>query len=116
MNRPETGENGETGVARAAEFCFSNLFCPMLMLQAWNPYFLTFNAPLVSFDAILLLFTVPVAGAAALLGSRHPRLWLIAYDVCAVPAADMGDLASIIARRPPPTCCNAALLRLPEFL
>ncbi|WP_226101991.1 acyltransferase [Dickeya oryzae] len=88
----------------------------LLMLQAWNPYFLTFNAPLWSVSTLFFFYLLFPLLAPRLLGSRYPRLWLAAlfllyllppvwiiwHQLYGVP------YTGLLQRNP--------LLRLPEFL
>ncbi|MCL2892111.1 acyltransferase family protein [Brenneria tiliae] len=58
-----------------AQLAFNSLL-QLLMLQAWNPYFLTFNAPLWSLSTLFFFYlTFPLLGP-RLLNSRHPWLWM----------------------------------------
>ncbi|WP_192457037.1 acyltransferase family protein [Musicola keenii] len=88
----------------------------LLLLQAWNPYFLTFNAPLWSVSTLFFFYLLFPIVAPRLLASRHPRrwlslvallyllppLWVIGHGLYGVPYTGM------LQRGP--------LLRLPEFL
>ncbi|MBJ7220922.1 MULTISPECIES: acyltransferase family protein [unclassified Brenneria] len=53
-----------------------NSFLQLLMLQAWNPYFLTFNAPLWSLSTLFFFYMTFPLLAPRLLNSRHPWLWM----------------------------------------
>ncbi|QTF08471.1 acyltransferase [Brenneria izadpanahii] len=58
-----------------AQLAFNSLL-QLLMLQAWNPYFLTFNAPLWSLSTLFFFYlTFPVL-APRLLRSIHPWMWM----------------------------------------
>ncbi|UVO06569.1 acyltransferase [Pectobacterium polonicum] len=58
-----------------AQLAFNGLL-QVLMLQAWNPYFLTFNAPLWSLSTLLFFYLAFPLLAPRLLNSRHPWLWM----------------------------------------
>ncbi|WP_027711887.1 acyltransferase family protein [Dickeya chrysanthemi] len=88
----------------------------LLMLQAWNPYFLTFNAPLWSVSTLFFFYLLFPLLAPRLAGSRYPRLWLavlcllyllppiwvVWHQLYGMP------YTGLLQRNP--------LLRLPEFL
>ncbi|MCI4184404.1 acyltransferase [Dickeya dianthicola] len=98
-----------------AQLAFNGLL-QLLMLQAWNPYFLTFNAPLWSVSTLFFFYLLFPLLAPRLLGSRYPRLWLMVmcvlyllppiwviwHQLYGVP------YTGLLQRSP--------LLRLPEFL
>lgn len=54
----------------------------LLMLQAWNPYFLTFNAPLWSLSTLFFFYLFFPWLGPKLLAVRHKWLWMIL--ICAV--------------------------------
>ncbi|WP_409308694.1 acyltransferase family protein [Pectobacterium sp. B1J-3] len=58
-----------------AQLAFNSLL-QVLMLQAWNPYFLTFNAPLWSLSTLFFFYLTFPLLAPRLLNSRHPWLWM----------------------------------------
>ncbi|MEL7631061.1 acyltransferase [Pectobacterium aroidearum] len=58
-----------------AQLAFNGLL-QVLMLQAWNPYFLTFNAPLWSLSTLFFFYLTFPLLAPRLLNSRHPWLWM----------------------------------------
>ncbi|RLM18913.1 acyltransferase [Brenneria alni] len=58
-----------------AQLVFNSLL-QLLMLQAWNPYFLTFNAPLWSLSTLFFFYLMFPLLAPRLLNSRHPWLWM----------------------------------------
>nr|WP_113865271.1 acyltransferase [Brenneria salicis]NMN91807.1 peptidoglycan/LPS O-acetylase OafA/YrhL [Brenneria salicis ATCC 15712 = DSM 30166]RBP65874.1 peptidoglycan/LPS O-acetylase OafA/YrhL [Brenneria salicis ATCC 15712 = DSM 30166]RLM31904.1 acyltransferase [Brenneria salicis ATCC 15712 = DSM 30166] len=58
-----------------AQLAFNTLL-QVLMLQAWNPYFLTFNAPLWSLSTLFFFYLTFPLLAPRLLNSRHPWLWM----------------------------------------
>ncbi|MGM3162984.1 acyltransferase family protein [Dickeya undicola] len=98
-----------------AQLAFNGLL-QLLMLQAWNPYFLTFNAPLWSVSTLFFFYLLFPLLAPRLLGSRYPRLWLIAIFVLyLLPPVWVvwnqlygAPYTGLLQRSP--------LLRLPEFL
>ncbi|BAE75145.1 Acyltransferase family protein [Sodalis glossinidius str. 'morsitans'] len=53
-----------------------NSVLQLLMLQAWNPYFLTFNAPLWSLSALFFFYLLFPWAAPRLMNVRNPWLWL----------------------------------------
>lgn len=74
-----------------------NSVLQLFMLQAWNPYFLTFNAPLWSLGAVFLLSVVPLGGAAS---DECAQPLAVAWDLHAglSVAAAMGYLAASVWR------------------
>ncbi|AUH00573.1 acyltransferase [Pectobacteriaceae bacterium CE70] len=93
-----------------------NSLLQLLMLQAWNPYFLTFNAPLWSLSTLFFFYLLFPLLAPWLVNRRYPRLWLamicLFYLVPAVLAVWhqwYGIPYTGLLQRAP-------LLRLPEFL
>ncbi|MDX6915084.1 acyltransferase [Pectobacterium carotovorum] len=58
-----------------AQLAFNGIL-QVLMLQAWNPYFLTFNAPLWSLSTLFFFYLTFPLLAPRLLSSRHPWLWM----------------------------------------
>lgn len=53
-----------------------NSVLQLLMLQAWNPYFLTFNAPLWSLSTLFFFYILFPWFAPRLLNARRTWLWL----------------------------------------
>lgn len=53
-----------------------NSLLQLLMLQAWNPYFLTFNAPLWSLSTLFFFYLTFPLLAPRLLRSLHPWVWM----------------------------------------
>lgn len=53
-----------------------NSVLQLFMLQAWNPYFLTFNAPLWSLSALFFFYLLFPWAAPRLMNVRNPWLWL----------------------------------------
>ncbi|MFE8119025.1 acyltransferase family protein [Brenneria goodwinii] len=58
-----------------AQLAFNGLL-QLLMLQAWNPYFLTFNAPLWSLSTLFFFYLTFPLLAPRLLRSVHPWMWM----------------------------------------
>ncbi|MFZ4835249.1 acyltransferase family protein [Rouxiella sp. Mn2063] len=93
-----------------------NVFLQMFMLQAWNPYFLTFNAPLWSLSTLFFFYLLFPFLAPKLLAVRRKWLWLgIIMLVYLVPPIYVVwqhqygmPFTGLLQRNP--------LLRLPEFL
>ncbi|GAB3394939.1 acyltransferase family protein [Azotobacter armeniacus] len=52
-----------------------NIVLQLLMLQAWNPYFLTFNAPLWSISTLFFFYLLFPLLAPRLLAVRNKQLW-----------------------------------------
>lgn len=93
-----------------------NLLLQVFMLQAWNPYFLTFNAPLWSISTLFFFYlTFPVL-APQLMSSRWPKLiFMLLWALYLLPPAWAVwqhlygmPYTGLLQRNP--------LLRLPEFL
>lgn len=98
-----------------AELAF-NALLQLLMLHAWNPYYLTFNPPLWSVSTLFFFYLCFPFVAPRLVQVRHPLrwlgllillyllppLWMIANQAYGMPFTGM------LHRMP--------LLRLPEFL
>ncbi|KAA9001962.1 acyltransferase [Affinibrenneria salicis] len=88
----------------------------LLMLQAWNPYFLTFNAPLWSLSTLFFFYLLFPLLAPRLLNSRHPWMWMLILcaiyllpPVWVIWQQQFGmPFTGLLQRNP--------LLRLPEFL
>ncbi|MEA9391056.1 acyltransferase [Acerihabitans sp. TG2] len=55
-----------------------NSVLQLFMLQAWNPYFLTFNAPLWSLSALFFFYVLFPYCAPKLMNAQHTWLWLAA--------------------------------------
>lgn len=93
-----------------------NAVLQLFMLQAWNPLYLTFNAPLWSLSTLFFFYLVFPYSAARLLQVRHiklaiailclvyllPPLYVISHALWGMP------WTGLLQRFPP--------LRLPEFL
>ncbi|MCG8707867.1 acyltransferase [Brenneria sp. 4F2] len=58
-----------------AQLAFNSVL-QLLMLQAWNPYFLTFNAPLWSLSTLFFFYLMFPLMAPRLLRSLHPWVWM----------------------------------------
>ncbi|HDJ1440163.1 TPA: acyltransferase [Serratia rubidaea] len=54
-----------------------NSLLQLLMLQAWNPYFLTFNAPLWSLSTLFFFYLLFPLLAPRLLAVRNKKLWFV---------------------------------------
>ncbi|TKI05598.1 acyltransferase family protein [Martelella alba] len=54
-----------------------NGFLQLFLLQAWNPYFLTFNAPLWSLSTLFFFYLLFPFFAPRLMNARRTWLWLI---------------------------------------
>ncbi|NKI74915.1 acyltransferase [Dickeya sp. CFBP 2040] len=98
-----------------AQLAFNGLL-QLFMLQAWNPYFLTFNAPLWSISTLFFFYLLFPMLAPRLSSSRYPHLWLAAVcllyllpPIWAVWHQLYGVPYTGLLQRNP-------LLRLPEFL
>ena len=55
-----------------------NFVLQLLMLQAWNPYYLTFNAPLWSISTLFFFYLSFPLLAPRLMRARHKGWWLVA--------------------------------------
>lgn len=93
-----------------------NIVLQLLMLQAWNPYFLTFNAPLWSLSTLFFFYLFFPQCAPRLLAARRKVLWFFLLwglyllpPVWAVWHHQYGMPYTGLLQRGP-------LLRLPEFL
>nr|WP_312231429.1 acyltransferase [Pseudomonas sp.] len=88
----------------------------LLMLQAWNPFYLTFNAPLWSISTLFFFYLTFPFVAPRLARLKHKVLWLgiitLIYLIPPVLVILNGDygmpFTGILHRNP--------LVRLPEFL
>ncbi|WP_437883413.1 acyltransferase family protein [Pseudomonas sp. LRF_L74] len=93
-----------------------NLFLQFTMLQAWNPYYLTFNAPLWSISALFFFYLTFPLLAPRLMRVRHP-LWALLLTgllylippLLVILHQDYGAPYTGIIQRLP-------LVRLPEFV
>lgn len=93
-----------------------NLVLQVFMLQAWNPYFLTFNAPLWSLSTLLFFYLLFPSLAPRLLSARRlGMIFLLLWGVYLLPPTLAVGLqqygmpyTGLLQRNP--------LLRLPEFL
>ncbi|MCQ2031627.1 acyltransferase [Pseudomonas zhaodongensis] len=93
-----------------------NFVLQLLMLQAWNPYYLTFNPPLWSISTLFFFYLTFPLLAPRLMNLRHKGLWLgvimVIYllpPLWAVLQQEYGTPITGMLHRMP-------LLRLPEFL
>lgn len=98
-----------------AQLLFNGLL-QVFMLQAWNPYFLTFNAPLWSLSTLFFFYLLFPALGPRLLNSRHLWLWLgVVCLLYLIPPAwviwkqQFGMPYTGLLQRGP-------IFRLPEFL
>ncbi|HHG8775301.1 TPA: acyltransferase family protein [Raoultella planticola] len=95
---------------------FFNLLLQVFMLQAWNPYFLTFNAPLWSISTLFFFYLSFPLLAPRLVSVRSPgAIFLVLWAIYLLPAAWAVwhqlygmPYTGLLQRNP--------LLRLPEFL
>ncbi|MCQ4314952.1 acyltransferase [Pseudomonas zhaodongensis] len=93
-----------------------NFVLQLLMLQAWNPYYLTFNPPLWSISTLFFFYLTFPLLAPRLMNLRHKGPWLgvimVIYllpPLWAVLQQEYGiPITGMLHRMP--------LLRLPEFL
>lgn len=88
----------------------------LLMLQAWNPYYLTFNAPLWSISTLFFFYLTFPLLAPRLMRARHKGWWLAAMTLIyllpplwVIQNQEYGMPYTGMLHRMP-------LLRLPEFL
>lgn len=88
----------------------------LLMLQAWNPYYLTFNAPLWSISTLFFFYLSFPLLAPRLMRTGHKGWWLVAITLIyllpplwVIQSQEYGMPYTGILHRLP-------LLRLPEFL
>ena len=93
-----------------------NFVLQLLMLQAWNPLYLTFNPPLWSISTLFFFYLTFPWLAPRLMRLRHKGLWLVAIGVLyllpplwAIQQDAYGIPYTGLLHRLP-------LLRLPEFL
>ena len=93
-----------------------NLGLQLLMLQAWNPWFLTFNAPLWSLSTLFFFYLLfPLLGPRLVAARRPGLLFLLLWAIYLLPPAwavwqqQFGMPWTGLLQRNP-------LLRLPEFL
>lgn len=97
------------------ELAFNSVL-QLLMLQAWNPFYLTFNAPLWSISTLFFFYLTFPFVAPRLARLKHKVLWLgvltLIYMIPPVLVILNGDygmpFTGILHRNP--------LVRLPEFL
>lgn len=95
---------------------FVNSILQILLLQAWNPYYLTFNAPLWSLSTLMFFYLAFPFVAPRLMRSRHKwkvlaLVWLVYLIPPALVVASESygiPWTGLLHRNP--------LLRLPEFL
>jgi len=88
----------------------------LLMLQAWNPYYLTFNPPLWSISTLFFFYLSFPLLAPRLMRARHKAWWLVAITLLylippfwVIQSQEYGMPYTGMLHRMP-------LLRLPEFL
>jgi peptidoglycan/LPS O-acetylase OafA/YrhL len=88
----------------------------LLMLHAWNPYYLTFNAPLWSISTLFFFYLTFPLLAPRLMRARHKGWWLVAITLIyllpplwVIQNQEYGMPYTGMLHRMP-------LLRLPEFL
>nr|WP_272889105.1 acyltransferase [Stutzerimonas stutzeri] len=93
-----------------------NFVLQLLMLQAWNPYYLTFNPPLWSISTLFFFYLTFPLLAPRLMNLRHKALWLgVVMAIYLIPPLwvvqqhEYGIPFTGMLHRMP-------LLRLPEFL
>lgn len=93
-----------------------NSLLQLLMLQAWNPYYLTFNPPLWSISTLFFFYLSFPLLAPRLMRSRHKARWLaivgllyLAPPLWVIGSQEYGMPYTGMLHRMP-------LLRLPEFL
>lgn len=93
-----------------------NSVLQLLMLQAWNPYYLTFNPPLWSISALFFFYMTFPFLAPRLMTLKNKHRWLVALTlIYLLPPAwviyhqELGMPFTGILHRMP-------LVRLPEFL
>src|SRR5690606_979767 len=93
-----------------------NFVLQLLMLQAWNPLYLTFNPPLWSISTLFFFYLTFPWLAPRLMRLRHKGLWLVAIGVLyllpplwAIQQDAYGIPYTGLLHRMP-------LLRLPEFI
>lgn len=92
-----------------------NSFLQVFMLQAWNPYYLTFNAPLWSISTLFFFYLTFPFAAPYLMQVKHKVLWITAlmliYLVPPLLVIWNGDygmpFTGILHRMP--------IIRIPEF-
>lgn len=93
-----------------------NTVLQLFMLQAWNPYYLTFNPPLWSISTLFFFYLTFPLLAPRLMQTRHKGGWLAALTLLyllpplwVIYSGDYGmPMTGILHRLP--------LVRLPEFL
>ncbi|WP_255963630.1 acyltransferase family protein [Stutzerimonas stutzeri] len=93
-----------------------NFVLQLFMLQAWNPYYLTFNPPLWSISTLFFFYLTFPLLAPRLMNLRHKAVWLAVIIVIylipplwAIQQQEYGIPFTGMLHRMP-------LLRLPEFL
>ena len=93
-----------------------NFMLQLLMLQAWNPYYLTFNPPLWSISTLFFFYLTFPLLAPRLMRSRHKAVWLVLMmaiylipPLWVIQQQEYGIPFTGMLHRMP-------LLRLPEFL
>lgn len=75
QNEPNVDPESLRHYMTNAQLLFNGLL-QVFMLQEWNPYFLTLNAPLWSLSTLFFFYLLFPALGPRLLNSRHPWLWL----------------------------------------
>src|SRR5690606_20175519 len=93
-----------------------NFVLQLFMLQAWNPYYLTFNPPLWSISTLFFFYLTFPLLAPRLMRLRHKSVWLVVVAVIylipplwVIQQQEYGIPFTGMLHRMP-------LLRLPEFL
>ncbi|MGL9773005.1 MAG: acyltransferase family protein [Sodalis sp. (in: enterobacteria)] len=91
-----------------------NSVLQLLMLQAWNPYFLTFNAPLWSLSALFFFYLLFPWAAPRLMNVRNPWLGIcmLAY---LLPPVWVISGSNSMACRITGLLQRLPLFRVPEF-
>ncbi len=93
-----------------------NFVLQLFMLQAWNPYYLTFNPPLWSISTLFFFYLTFPLLAPRLMRLRHKAVWLVIVALVylipplwVIQQHEYGSPFTGMLHRMP-------LLRLPEFL
>ncbi|MFP1761849.1 acyltransferase family protein [Lonsdalea quercina] len=93
-----------------------NSLLQLLLLQAWNPYFLTFNAPLWSLSTLFFFYLLFPLLAPRLMNSRYPRRWLAFIFVLYLLPAVWVVWHKLYGMPYTGLLQRGPLFRLPEFL
>lgn len=93
-----------------------NLLLQLVMLQAWNPYYLTFNAPLWSISTLFFFYLTFPLMAPYLMRVKHKVRWIVALmliylipPLLVIYNGDYGTPFTGMLHRMP-------IIRIPEFL